>query len=113
MWPTSLQEADDHMEKNKYQINVLGTGIQFYCCEDEFILDAMKRSGLGPIHYGCFGGGCGICKMRILSGQYSAVKRMSRAHVTEQEQEDGLALVCCIKPRSNLTIAISPPVIAG
>lgn len=93
------------MEEKKYQIEVLNTGVRFFCNENESILEAMKRARCGPVYYGCFGGGCGACKMKIVSGQYFAVKKMSRAHVTEQEQESGIVLMCCVQPRSNLTIA--------
>lgn len=87
------------------QIEVLGTGTRFLCGEDEFILEAMKRAGCGPVHYGCFGGGCGVCRMKVVSGQYAAVKRMSRAHVTEREWENGIVLICCVKPRGNVKLA--------
>lgn len=93
------------MKQTNYQINVMDTGEQFVCGEHEFILEAMKRSGSGPIHYGCFGGGCGICKMKIISGSYQIEKKMSRAHISEWEQENGIVLVCCVKPCGNLTIA--------
>ena len=81
------------------------SGTSFTCLEDEFLLEAMIRARSGPVHYGCFGGGCGICKMRIVSGSYVVDKHMSRAHVSEQEEEDGIALICCVKPRSDLTLA--------
>lgn len=97
------------MESQKYRIDVLDTGVSFFCGEDETILEAMKRAGCGPIHYGCFGGGCGVCKMKIVSGPYAAVKRMSRAHVTGEEQEAGIVLICCAQPRGNLTIARLEP----
>jgi len=92
------------MGKKNHQISVLHTGQAFTCGEDEFILEAMKRAGCGPISYGCFGGGCGVCKMKIISGEYRADKKMSRAHVTKQEQEAGTVLICCIKPCENLEI---------
>lgn len=92
------------MERKTHQITVRGIGGQFACGEDEFVLEAMKRSGCGPIYYGCFGGGCGVCKMRVVSGEYCAEKKMSRAHTGEKEQKDGIVLICCIKPRSDLIL---------
>lgn len=88
-----------------YEIKILEIEQSFQCKENEFILEAMKRTGNGPIHHGCFGGGCGICKMKIVAGSYVIEKKMSRAHVTEMEQENGIALICCVKPRDNLIIA--------
>jgi len=93
------------MKQKSYQINIIDTGKAFFCGEDEFLLEAMMRSRCGPISYGCFGGGCGVCKMRINSGTYFPEKRMSRAHVTEEEAESGIVLICCVKPRSDMEIS--------
>ena len=88
-----------------YEVEVADTDIRFPCGEEETVFEAMRRAGKGPVHYGCFGGGCGVCRMRIVSGPYTAVKKMSRAHVSETEQEEGVVLLCCVKPRGNLAIA--------
>lgn len=92
------------MEQDKYKVEVRDSGVHFFCGPEETLLEAMKRSGCGPIHYGCFGGGCGICKMKIVSGRYSVIKKMSRAHITEDEQAAGIVLICCVKLQSDLTI---------
>ena len=73
--------------------------------EDESVLAAMRRANAGPIKSGCFGGGCGICKMRVASGSYRSFKPMSRAHVSEQDRANGIVLLCCIRPTSDLTLA--------
>jgi ferredoxin len=87
-----------------YNITVRNTGTRFLCGEREFILEAMKRSRCGPVHYGCFGGGCGVCKMRVISGEYRAEKRMSRAYVSKEEQEGGVVLICCVRPCEDMII---------
>lgn len=88
----------------------ISTTTNSFCCrEDEFILTAMLRSRGGPIHHGCCGGGCGVCKMRVAGGEYEIAKRMSRAHVTEFEQRAGVVLLCCIKPRSDLVLEVAAP----
>lgn len=91
------------MENDRYSITVLESGETFWCASDETVLSAMMRARCGPVHYGCCGGGCGICKMRIVSGEYDAIKRMSRAHI-DLAQEPDMVLLCCIQPRSDLTI---------
>ena len=82
------------------------TGETFPCGADESVLSAMRRANAGPIRYGCFGGGCGACKMRVKSGSYRVFKPMSRAHVTIEEEQCGFALMCCIQPTSDLTLAL-------
>ena len=43
--------------------------------------------------------------MFIRTGDYEKVKRMSRAHVSEEEEKAGFALLCCVQPRSDLIIS--------
>ncbi|MDR2186049.1 MAG: 2Fe-2S iron-sulfur cluster binding domain-containing protein [Treponema sp.] len=88
-----------------HTITVKDTGVSFSCAEDQAVLPAMLRTWNGPIRHGCCGGGCGVCRMRILSGDYVAFKPMSAAHVSEAEKEEGVALLCCVQPRSDLIIA--------
>lgn len=88
----------------KYDITVEDTGETFVCHENEFILNAMLRRGNGPISHGCCGGGCGVCKMRIVSGLVFIEKRMSAEHITREERENGIALLCCVKPRSDIVL---------
>ena len=42
--------------------------------------------------------------MRVAEGKYERVKRMSRAHVSETEEENGIVLLCCVQPRGDLII---------
>lgn len=76
----------------------------FLCREDEPLLSSMKRNHKGPIQYGCGGGGCGVCKIQVLEGEYIAFKNMSKAHVSDDDKKENIVLSCCIKPLSDLTI---------
>jgi ferredoxin len=89
----------------KFTVRVTGTETGFECGEDEFVLDAMIRARSGPVRHGCCGGGCGVCKMKVERGSVFAAKRMSRAHVSWKEQEEGIVLLCCVKPRGNLMLS--------
>lgn len=93
------------MKPRVFRITETGSGLHFACRENEFIIEAMRRAGTGLIPYGCYGGGCGICKMQVVEGSYDVTKRMSRAHVAEKEEIEGIVLMCCVQPRSNLKIA--------
>jgi len=87
-----------------YRITDRATGESFLCHEDESLLAGMRRTGSGPIRYGCFGGGCGVCKVRILEGEVQAFKKMSRAHVSAEDEQQGVVLACCVKPVSDITL---------
>ena len=69
------------------------------------MLAAMLRSRSGRIKQGCFGGGCGVCRMKIAKGEYEKIKRMSRAHVSQADEEAGVVLLCCVQPRGDLEIS--------
>ena len=88
----------------RHTVTVKDTGVSFTCAEDEAVLAMMFHNGKGPLRYGCCGGGCGICRMKIVSGDWFAFKPMSAAHVSEADKKGGVVLLCCIQPRSDLVI---------
>ncbi|MCL2066037.1 MAG: 2Fe-2S iron-sulfur cluster-binding protein [Treponema sp.] len=90
----------------KHKVIVQDTDIVFDCEENVSVLDAMIRNGKGPVKHGCCGGGCGVCKARIISGDFYAFKPMSAAHIDAEEKKGGFALLCCVQPRSDLVIAV-------
>ncbi|MDR1319153.1 MAG: 2Fe-2S iron-sulfur cluster binding domain-containing protein, partial [Treponema sp.] len=58
----------------RYRIYVEDTNISFCCAGDEAVLKAMIRAGKGPLRHGCCGGGCGVCRMKIVSGEWAGFK---------------------------------------
>lgn len=58
-----------------------------------------------PVSIGCKGGGCGVCKVRVLDGEFSA-KRMSKAHISDGERANNIVLACQITPLSDLTVEV-------
>jgi ferredoxin len=97
----------------KYTIKLVDTGEDFFCREDQHLLQGMQNYQIGKamldtIPVGCRGGGCGICRIRILSGQFES-KKMSCKHITGEDHERGIALACRIYPRSELSIAVLDP----
>ena len=88
-----------------HTITVNDSDVSFACAEDEAVLARMFHNGKGPLRYGCCGGGCGICRMKVISGEWFAFKPMSAAHVSEADRKKGVVLLCCIQPRSDLLIA--------
>jgi len=96
----------------KHIISLVDTGEDFFCGEDQHLLQGMQNYQIGKamldtIPVGCRGGGCGICRIRILSGEYES-KKMSRKHITEAEQAAGIVLACRIYPRQDLEIDVLP-----
>jgi ferredoxin len=90
---------------SKHQIKLLKDGEwhPFYCRSDENIWIALGRAGLKNIPGGCGGGGCGICKVQILSGEVHK-RRMSATHITEKDLEQNIVLACCVMPLSDIEL---------
>jgi len=75
------------------------------CRPDEPVLSAILRSG-AKIVFGCRGGGCGTCKMRLISGTVEH-GRCSGAVLPEEEKENGSFLSCQARALSDLTIELT------
>lgn len=87
-----------------HRVQIVG-GTKFICREDERVLIAMERCGASDIGVGCRGGGCGMCRVRVVAGDYRTGK-MSTAKVSETEREAGYALACRLFPASDLLIEV-------
>lgn len=87
-----------------YQITVQPSGRQFTCEEDETVLAAAIRAGVG-LPYGCKNGACASCKGKLLTGSLEHGPHQVRA-LSAEEEAAGSALFCCAKPKSDLTIEV-------
>jgi ferredoxin len=92
-------------EAQNFVITIENTGESFKCQSDRHLLSAMSRMGKKGIPSGCQGGGCGVCKIQINSGVYDT-KKMSRAHVSADEEASGSVLACRVFPRSDLSLSV-------
>lgn len=86
-------------------VTVADSGEVFRCREDETLLAGMERLGRRGIPVGCRGGGCGVCKVKIEAGAFSA-RVMSRECVSAEEERDGIVLACRVKPLSDIRLAV-------
>jgi ferredoxin len=90
---------------SKYKILLEDEDITYECSDQQNLLEGMSKLGIKGIPVGCRGGGCGVCKVIILNGKYTP-KKMSRAHVTEQEEKEGYVLACRCNPDSDLVLDV-------
>ncbi|MBC8751014.1 MULTISPECIES: 2Fe-2S iron-sulfur cluster-binding protein [Paraburkholderia] len=88
-----------------WRIEVENTGDTFGCPENATVLHAMAATGGRGIPLGCRGGGCGVCKVQVLSGRYHACK-MSRACVSADEEARGTVLACRVSPLTDLSVRV-------
>lgn len=88
-----------------YRVTVDETGESFVCNPKESALSAFARAGKRGIPVGCRGGGCGVCKVEVLHGDFRK-RVMSRSHVTEQDEAANRVLACCIFPKTDLRVRV-------
>jgi len=90
----------------KVQIHIEQTGESFACAIGESLLKGMLRLGRKGIPVGCVNGGCGVCKIRVLSGETELLGPISRAHVSHDEEREGYTLACRVGPTSDVTLQV-------
>lgn len=78
----------------------------FFCRPDESLMSSMRRAGF--FKGGCRGGGCGVCKVRVIGGDVS-LGPMSREHITPEEEAEGYILACCARLNSDIVLALNGP----
>jgi ferredoxin len=88
-----------------YTITLLPMGEVLPCSPGETVLSAILHSG-ARVFFGCTGGGCGVCKMRLISGHLD-YGRYSAAVLSEEERQEGFFLSCQAMPVSDLTIQLT------
>jgi ferredoxin len=88
---------------SQYRIHVQPDNRTIINKNGQSILDTASRNGV-KIRVGCKGGGCGICKIKVLEGE---VDRgiTSRSALSLEEIEQGYALSCQAKPKSDIVIS--------
>lgn len=70
--------------------------------QDETILEAALEHGY-TLPYSCRNGACGVCKGKVVQGSVDHGKTQAFA-LSEGEKAADMALFCCAKPLSDLTI---------
>lgn len=88
-----------------FHLRVVGVDRAFACRADTPVLSALAPIHRLAIDSGCRGGGCGVCKIRVVDGETEHGK-MSAAHVTIEDRASGVVLACRVYPRSDLTIEV-------
>lgn len=79
-------------------------GVEFDCGEDETILSAALRHGVG-LRYGCKHGACGSCKARIAEGEVDLAEASGFA-LMQYERDAGMALLCSAYPLEDIVVAL-------
>jgi ferredoxin len=89
----------------KLSVQIPQTGESYLCATSESLLQGMLRLGRRGIPAGCVNGGCGVCKVQILDGEVHKLGPVSRAHVSAEEEAQGITLACRVAPATAVKLA--------
>lgn len=87
-----------------FQVTLQPSGNTFTCHEDQEILKAGLAAGL-MMPFSCRSGMCRSCRGRVVQGQVDFGAAHEK-YLSDEDRAKGLALLCCAKPLSNLSIEI-------
>lgn len=87
-----------------YSVEVLPWHKKFEVAEGETVLQAALRARV-TIPYGCRIGKCSTCKHLVLEGDVDLAGASAHS-LLDSEREEGLALLCVAKPRSDIVIEL-------
>lgn len=87
-----------------YQVTLQPSGHQFTAANDKTLLEAALDAGFN-LPYGCKNGACGACKGKLLAGAVDHGAALEQA-LTAEERAAGLALFCCARPSSDVTLEV-------
>jgi CDP-4-dehydro-6-deoxyglucose reductase len=90
---------------NRRRIALIPVGHVLVCEPGETVLGAILRSQ-ARVMFGCRGGGCGTCKMRLVSGRVDH-GRASVAVLPAEERESGWFLSCQARALGDLTVELA------
>ena len=88
-----------------YQVHLDDLNLDFFCDARQNVLECMMGAGKKGIPVGCRGGGCGVCQVEVVAGEYDA-RPMSKAHIDDEAIARRRVLACCIRPRSDLSLKV-------
>lgn len=71
----------------------------------EAILSALGRRGYS-YKFGCRRGGCGVCKVHLVSGQVAYPKVVAESVLPESDRADGVCLTCRAVPVTDVVIRL-------
>ena len=85
-----------------FQVTIQPAGLGFEVPDDEPILAAAIRQGVG-LPYGCRDGACGSCKSRLLEGRVVHGAHQLKALSLEEEAQ-GFILTCCATAQTDCVV---------
>lgn len=87
----------------KVALKVRNQQFKYNCTPDQTPLRAARNEFI-PFPTGCQSSGCGMCKIKVLEGEYEQELVRSHDALSDEELANGFALGCCMVVKSDLVI---------
>ena len=97
------------MEKpeKRYRITIRDMGESYICRGNQHLLNGMAQMGKRGIPSGCHGGGCGVCRVKILAPETAyRTLAMSRDHISVEDEAQGIVLACRTFPLQDFEVEV-------
>jgi CDP-4-dehydro-6-deoxyglucose reductase len=94
-----LDVMDDMLKVVSAQVTLRPSGHQFIVEGHDTLLQAGLRAGM-KLNYGCGNGSCGLCKVRVISGEVAKAMPFDYP-LSEAERQRGYTLMCAHTPASS------------
>ena len=96
----AMSDTPAATDVHTFQVEFTKTRRTIEVAADSFVLDAAKAAGM-RLPSSCAKGMCGTCKCKLISG---TVDMTPAGGIRQREIDQGLILICCAKPTSDLVV---------
>ncbi|MGF7000755.1 FAD-binding oxidoreductase [Paraburkholderia sp. GAS32] len=83
-----------------FKVSFAKSNREIECGSGQHVLDAAKKAGI-RLPSSCTQGMCGTCKVKLVSGE---VAMKHAGGIRQREVDQGMVLLCCSKPLSDLVV---------
>jgi len=87
----------------KVTLKARGQQFEYNTSLDQSPLQAARNEFI-PFPSGCRRGGCGMCKVKVLSGEYEQELVRSHEALPDEDLENAFALACCMTLKSDVDL---------
>lgn len=89
-----------------YQLYVKHKNESYASIEGKNLMDILgARADVVP--KGCHNGACGVCRVKVLSGEFENVG-MNRKHISEEDEANNIFLACRLRAKSDMKLEFIP-----
>jgi len=98
--PMAAPADESVIEAGRFTVTFAKSRREIQCGPQQTVLEAARQAGV-RLASSCAQGMCGTCKVKLVSGQ---VQMKHSGGIRQREIDQGMALLCCSKPLSDLVV---------